>query len=108
MSSANVARWKAHLGDLLQIEVGLTGIDEILPGASVEAFVLDGDGIETALVGATVSDLVEMIVSVPLAAWLSNVNTVEDTYELKIRLNDVTWPEKGRAQIQVEPRNRNP
>jgi len=105
--SANVARWTAHLGDLLQIEVGLLGIEEILPGAQVEAFVLNGDGIETTLTGASVSDLEEKIVSVPLATWLADNATVEDTYELKIRLNNVTWPEKGRAQIKVEPRNRN-
>ena len=104
--SANVARWKVNVGDVVQIQVELTGIDEILPGASVEAFILDGEGVETAISGASVLSEPNKIIAVPLATWLASA--AEDTYELKVRLNDVTWPEFGRAQIQVEPRNRNP
>ena len=102
--SANVARWVAHTGDALQIEVELMGIDSILPGATVEAFVLDSDGSETGIAGASVISEVDKVVAVPLVTWLTTA--VEGTYELKIRLNDVTWPENGRAEIRVEPRNR--
>lgn len=104
--SGNVEKWEVRLGDTQQIEIQLTGLDEIPPAATVEAYVVNGEGIETfQLAGASVTDYEERTVSIPLAAWLADGSTIEDTYRLRVRINDLTWPEYGRAVIRVEPRN---
>lgn len=102
--SGNVVKWVRYLGDADQIEVQLTGLEEILPGAQVSAKVVSTtDGATTAITGASVTDLDNYIVSVPLTTWLADNSTGVGTYHLYIELNDVTWPEFGRAEIQVKP-----
>ena len=101
--SVKVTRWIRYLGDSDQIEIRLGGLTEILPGATVSAKVVDTNDVTTAIAGASVSDLDNFIVTVPLTAWLTDNATQAGRYRLLVTLNDVTWPEFGAAEIEVKP-----
>lgn len=101
--STKVTKWTRYLGDFDQLEVQLTGLTEILPGATVVAKVVDTNDVTTVINGASVTDLTNFIVSVPLNTWLGDPSTATGLYRLFVVLNDVTWPEEGAAEILVKP-----
>lgn len=94
---SQVTKWKRFVGDTDDIVLQLSGLDEILGGAAVSAVVIR-DGVSTAL-PASVTDAVNFIITIPCTTWLSTAAV--GTYELRVVLDDVTWPERGRCEVVV-------
>ena len=94
---STVTKWRRYVGDTDELNVQLSGLTEILGGAAVSC-TLTRNGTAT-LLAATVDDAPNFIVKVPLTTFLTTA--APGTYEVRIILDDVTWPEKGAAELEV-------
>lgn len=95
--SATVTRWRRFVDDTDQLVVELTGIDSILPGATVSAKVIR-NGVSVAL-PASVTDMANRVVTIALSTWLDTATP--GIYSLRIKMDGTTWPDQGEAEIEV-------
>jgi hypothetical protein len=98
MSAGTVARWVRYVGDTDTITVRLGGVDSLQPGAVVTASVMVA-GLPVALSPASVTNGPEREVTIELTTWLADA--VPGVYEIRISIDDKTWPDFGKAEIEV-------
>lgn len=99
MNKGTVTKWRRYVGDTDQIELSLGGIaDPILPGATVSAVAIR-KGVSVTIAGASVTDLANFVVAVPMTTWLATASP--GVHELRIILDGTTWPDQGRAEVTV-------
>jgi hypothetical protein len=95
--SAKVTRWRRFVGDTDSIKVQLTGIDVLAPSAVVVAHLIRNGNADQ--VNGSVTNAGEFEVTIPLTTWLATA--IVGLYELRIVVDDVTWPERGTAEVEV-------
>jgi hypothetical protein len=97
--------WKRFLGDSDSIQLHLTGIDILVQASEVLAtFTNTKTDVTAPIVTGSVLSETDHTVTIPLTGFLADVATVPGRYDIKIRIENTTWPEEGLAWLDVEAR----
>lgn len=96
--TAKPVSWVRYSGDVDAVTITLTGISVLLGTANVVATLWSTDT-DAATITGSVTDAANKRVTIPLQAWLANRKP--DRYNLKVRIDGVTWPEEGEVYIDV-------